>query len=254
MDKQRKTTAAHADARRKSIAKNRRARYDYEVLEELECGIALVGTEVKSLREGQCSIAEAYSRVKGDELFLIGMNISEYSHGNVYNHMPDRERRLLAHTQEIRKWAKLVKLKGTTIDLLMERFDTLTNCQIKKMAEYCSSAEKKVTAEGPGLDAQPFEPGGKGGFGDDELTSEFACFKFRCDKVDKSTIDALHHDTRLRQRRDRGAGHTRTQEEESITCYIIHVSTVCTTQSTKGSASTQASKSYYASQTSRQIL
>ena len=115
MDKQRKTTAAHADARRKSIAKNRRARYDYEVLEELECGIALVGTEVKSLREGQCSIAEAYSRVKGDELFLIGMNISEYSHGNVHNHMPARERRLLAHTQEIRKWAKLVKLKGTTI-------------------------------------------------------------------------------------------------------------------------------------------
>ena len=113
--KKNKTSAKSSGELRKSIARNRRARYDYEILDELECGIALLGTEVKGLRERQCSIAEAYCKVKGEEFWLVGMNIPEYSCGNVHNHAPARERRLLAHIQEIRKWNRMVKEKGTTI-------------------------------------------------------------------------------------------------------------------------------------------
>ena len=99
----------------RAIAKNRRARYEYEILDELECGVALVGTEVKGLREGQCSIAEAYCRVKSGGLWLVGMHIPEYSCGSTHNHSPTRDRMLLAHAQEIRKWSKQVAQKGTTI-------------------------------------------------------------------------------------------------------------------------------------------
>lgn len=100
---------------RRSIAKNRRARYQYEILDELECGIALQGTEVKGLREGQCSIAEAYCRVRDAELWLIGMHIPEYSCASSQNHSPTRERRLLAHAHQIAKWTKQVAQKGTTV-------------------------------------------------------------------------------------------------------------------------------------------
>ena len=113
--KKNKSAASGGGELRKSIARNRRARYDYEILDELECGIALLGTEVKGLRERQCSIAEAYCKVKGEEFWLVGMNIPEYSCGNSQNHAPARERRLLAHIHEIRKWNRLVKEKGTTI-------------------------------------------------------------------------------------------------------------------------------------------
>ena len=113
--KKEKSKAKQGGELRKSIAKNRKARYDYEVLEELECGIALLGTEVKALRERQCSIVEAYCRVKEEQFWLVGMNIPEYSCGNTQNHAPARDRRLLAHAQEINKWTRLVKEKGTTI-------------------------------------------------------------------------------------------------------------------------------------------
>lgn len=83
------------------------------------------------------------------------------------------------------------KLKGTTVDVLVERFATLTNCSIKKMAEYCVSAFNNVTDEGDGLDPQAFEPGDLFGPRQFELNSEFACFKFKCDKVDALTADAL---------------------------------------------------------------
>ena len=113
--KKQKSKAKKGGDPNKSIAQNRKARYDYEVIDELECGIALVGTEVKALRERQCSITEAYCRIKDDEFWLVGMNVPEYSCGNKHNHAPARERRLLAHKQEIMKWTRLVKEKGTTI-------------------------------------------------------------------------------------------------------------------------------------------
>lgn len=99
----------------RSIAQNRKARHTFLVLDELECGLALVGTEVKSLRDGQGSLAEAYARIVKGELWLVGMHIPEYAHGNVHNHKPTRDRKLLAHRREIAKWHKAVKEKGVTI-------------------------------------------------------------------------------------------------------------------------------------------
>ncbi len=98
----------------RSIATNRKARHQYHVLEELECGIELRGTEVKSLRSGRASIAEAYGVLKGGEFWLVGATIPEYSHGNLNNHVPTRERRLLAHARELTGWAKQVREKGIT--------------------------------------------------------------------------------------------------------------------------------------------
>ena len=97
------------------VAKNRRARHDYEILDTLECGIALVGTEVKSLRAGRASIGEAYGRIKAGELWLVGATIPEYSHGNVYNHVPARDRKLLVHARELRQWDKRVRERGVTL-------------------------------------------------------------------------------------------------------------------------------------------
>ena len=100
---------------RRSIAQNRKARHLYNVLAELECGIVLAGTEVKSLRAGQCSLAEAYGRIKGGELWLVGATIAEYRHGNVHNHAPRRDRKLLAHKREIERWSRSVKERGITL-------------------------------------------------------------------------------------------------------------------------------------------
>lgn len=97
------------------IASNRKARFEYHVLEDVECGIALKGTEVKSLRTGQCSIAEAYAMVRNGELWLIGSHIQEYAQGNVHNHVPTRDRKLLLHKREIQRWHTKVKERGVTI-------------------------------------------------------------------------------------------------------------------------------------------
>jgi SsrA-binding protein len=100
---------------RRLIAENRRARHEFELLETLECGLALQGTEVKSLRQGKCSIAESYALVKRGELFLIGAHIPEYSHGNVHNHAPLRERKLLLHRRQLAHLDDKVRVKGMTI-------------------------------------------------------------------------------------------------------------------------------------------
>ncbi|MBQ4440016.1 MAG: SsrA-binding protein SmpB [Kiritimatiellae bacterium] len=94
---------------------NRRARHDYAVLEDLECGIELTGTEVKVLRHGEGSLAGAYGAVLGDELYLVGMNIPVYEFGNRFNHKPLRNRRLLAHAKEIRELKMKSEAKGLTL-------------------------------------------------------------------------------------------------------------------------------------------
>jgi len=99
----------------RSITRNRKARHAYEILEELECGIVLKGTEVKSLRSGHGSMAEAYGRIRGGERFLVGANSPEYRYGNVFNHPPVRDRKLLAHAREIAKWTKKVRERGMTL-------------------------------------------------------------------------------------------------------------------------------------------
>lgn len=86
----------------KLIASNRRARRDYEIFETLECGLVLKGSEVKSLRDAQVQIADAYAHIRSGELFLAGMHIGAYSHGvGVFGHEPERERKLLARRSEI---------------------------------------------------------------------------------------------------------------------------------------------------------
>ena len=88
----------------KVVAENRRARYDYHIEDKYEAGIALTGTEVKSLRFGEGSIAESYAEVKdGGEIWLVNANIPEFSHGNRFNHEPKRPRKLLLNVREINK-------------------------------------------------------------------------------------------------------------------------------------------------------
>ncbi|MBN2490116.1 MAG: SsrA-binding protein SmpB [Planctomycetes bacterium] len=100
---------------RRNIARNKRALFDYEILERHECGIVLVGTEVKSLRAGKVSLAEAYGRFLEGELFLLGLNIAEYEHGNRMNHDPTRPRKLLLHRRELHQLRAKVHEKGLTV-------------------------------------------------------------------------------------------------------------------------------------------
>ncbi|HEX4146056.1 MAG TPA: SsrA-binding protein SmpB [Pirellulales bacterium] len=97
------------------IAQNRRARHEYEVLDTLECGIVLVGSEVKSLRAGTLSLDEAYGRVKQGEVWLVGCDIAEYVQSHQFNHEPRRPRKLLMHRREIKKFANLAFEKGLTL-------------------------------------------------------------------------------------------------------------------------------------------
>ena len=99
----------------KTVAENRRARFEYFIEDVFEAGIALSGTEVKSLRGGEGSIAEAYADVRGGEAWLINANIPEFSHGNRFNHEPKRPRKLLLHQREIEKMIGAVERKGMTL-------------------------------------------------------------------------------------------------------------------------------------------
>ncbi|MCI1726836.1 MAG: SsrA-binding protein SmpB [Lachnospiraceae bacterium] len=99
----------------KLIANNKKAYHEYFILEKYEAGLALVGTEVKSIRMGKCSIKEAYIQIRGREAWVVGMNISPYEKGNIFNKDPLRERKLLLHADEIRKLAQQIKEKGLTI-------------------------------------------------------------------------------------------------------------------------------------------
>lgn len=99
----------------KTVAENRRARFDYAIEDVLEAGIALTGTEVKSLRFGEGSIAESFAEVKGEEIWLVNSNIPEFSHGNRFNHEPKRPRKLLLHAREIAKLHGAVAREGMTL-------------------------------------------------------------------------------------------------------------------------------------------
>lgn len=99
----------------KTVAENRRARYDYHIEDKFEAGIALQGTEVKALRAGQATIAESYAEVKDGEVWLVNSNIPEYSHGNRLNHEPRRPRKLLLNAREINKLFGAVERKGMTL-------------------------------------------------------------------------------------------------------------------------------------------
>ncbi len=99
----------------RSIARHRRARFDYEILEQWEAGIALTGTEVKSLRAGRATINEAYGVVKDGEVWLLNMHVPPYEQGNQFNHEPTRTRKLLLHRREVRRLIGAVERQGLTL-------------------------------------------------------------------------------------------------------------------------------------------
>jgi SsrA-binding protein len=99
----------------KIIAKNKKAFFNYELLETIEAGISLLGSEVKSIREGKISLKESYAEVKGGEVFLLHCHISPYESANRFNHEPIRERKLLLHSREIKRLTGKIKEKGLTL-------------------------------------------------------------------------------------------------------------------------------------------
>ena len=99
----------------KTIATNRRAYHEYAFDEEFECGIELVGSEVKSMRAGHVSFSDSYARVQLGELWLVGLNISAYNQASIFNHEADRNRRLLVHKQEIKRLSRRVDERGFTL-------------------------------------------------------------------------------------------------------------------------------------------
>ncbi len=94
---------------------NRKARHDYFIEDEYECGLVLTGTEIKSIRDGKCNIGDSYALVRGGELFIINMFISHYEKGNIFNHDETRTRKLLMHKDEIKKLSNKIKLDGYTL-------------------------------------------------------------------------------------------------------------------------------------------
>ena len=107
----------------KVVARNRRAKHDYNIEETVEAGIVLVGSEVKGLRGGQASIRQAYARVDGDEVWLLGAHIPEYGAASWTNHDPDRRRKLLLHRRQIKKLARAVQVAGRTLVPLQIHFN-----------------------------------------------------------------------------------------------------------------------------------
>ena len=99
----------------KQLAENRKARHEYFIEDTYECGLALVGTEVKSIRAGKVNLKDSYAQVKNGEVFIIGMHVSPYEQGNIFNRDPFRQRKLLLHGSEIRKLYKLTQADGYSL-------------------------------------------------------------------------------------------------------------------------------------------
>ena len=107
--------AAKAEPRSRTVAENRKARFNYEIGEKFEAGIALTGSEVKSLRSGKAAIAESYADTRGGELWLVNSNITEYLQAGRFNHAPKRPRKLLMHKRQISKLIGAVEREGMTL-------------------------------------------------------------------------------------------------------------------------------------------
>jgi SsrA-binding protein len=110
-----KPPAKDADDGLEVIARNKRARHDYEILESWEAGVVLTGTEVKALREGRANLTDAFGVVNDGEVFLLNLHIGAYGQGNVFNHEPTRTRKLLLHRREIRRMIGAVERQGLTL-------------------------------------------------------------------------------------------------------------------------------------------
>ncbi len=95
--------------------KNKKAYFDYQVLEEIECGIALVGTEIKAIRNGSVDLKDTFVTIKNNEAYLLNMYIAKYEEGNIFNHDERRTRKLLLHKKEIKKLKEKIKVEGLTL-------------------------------------------------------------------------------------------------------------------------------------------
>ena len=95
--------------------KNKKAYFDYEILEEIECGIVLTGTEIKSIRNSNVNLKDSYATIRNGEIYLLNMHISEYKEGNIFNHNETRTRKLLLHKKEILKLRDKIELNGKNI-------------------------------------------------------------------------------------------------------------------------------------------
>ena len=115
----------------KIVAENRRARFDYSIEDKFEAGIVLTGTEVKSLRFGEGSIAESYAEISDGAVWLINSNVPEFSHGNRYNHEPRRPRKLLLHEREINRLHGAVAREGMTLVPLSVYFNTQGRAKVE---------------------------------------------------------------------------------------------------------------------------
>lgn len=130
----------------KTVAENRRARYDFFIDDKYECGIVLTGTEVKSLRFGEGSIAESYAEVKDDQIWLINANIPEFSHGNRFNHEPKRPRKLLLNAREINKLHGAVMRQGMTLVPLSIYFNGRGRAKVElALAKGKKAPDKRAT-------------------------------------------------------------------------------------------------------------
>lgn len=124
--------------------RNKRAKFDFEILEKIEAGIALVGSEVKSLRAGKASLEEAFAQIRDNEMYLRDFTIQPYTHASVNAHIPTRERKLLLHRREINKWNSKVTQKGFTLVPLSVYFNDEGRVKVKiGLAKGKSHADKR---------------------------------------------------------------------------------------------------------------
>ena len=137
------------------VAENRKARHRYEILDSVECGMMLMGSEVKSMRENKLSLDEAYIRVKGKELWLIGADIAHYKNAGMWNHDPRRPRKLLVHAREFQKFAGRAHERSLTLVPLRVYFNErgIAKCVMglgkgKKLHDKRESLKKRDTDRG----------------------------------------------------------------------------------------------------------
>jgi len=132
--------------KKKTVAENRRARFDYFIEDTFEAGIALTGTEVKSLRSGEGSIAESYAEIRDGQVWLVNANVPEFSHGNRYNHEPKRPRKLLLHHREIERLFGAVERKGMTLVPLSVYFNSKGRAKVElALAKGKHAHDKRAT-------------------------------------------------------------------------------------------------------------
>ena len=146
---EKKPTAKKPEPEIRLVSENRKARFRFEILDTLECGIQLTGSEVKSLRDGKLSLDEAYARVKEGEVWLVGADIAEYPQATLWNHVPKRPRKLLLRRDEKRKFADQAHEKGLTLVPLKVYFNArglakvqLGLCRGKKLHDKRESLKK----------------------------------------------------------------------------------------------------------------